>query len=393
MVYVDISLFPDGLPTIAVDDSQLLSDFQHLAKSNKSYLQYFMEDVEDSEFQALDLSVIVRDSGTNVHDDHPKQPKTQAVTEQWSTAPAEKVEFNANSTPHTNIPRGTSPPPISILEVLSRTAESGSDGENYDANELQQQAKSTGMKKANYRPDDMLELEHMVLEPQTANASVHEKAPTSGVARMRQTNRAEHAGQEAERKRNQKLVRNCPPISRATRRRTGPLNLLASRLRNILARLLGQQNPTPPPLADVDMSRNRPPHHQGSNGSAISRVPEPKLTIDIFKSRDMKFDDVSQKLYFETPEAPGVKWLESVRHVKDLPQDKDTYFLSMLNEYYMNGHVIDEPDPNKLPVFLGEPGESWRYHRAPPPPPVQDQSGTTLYQTTGWGRKLASETN
>ncbi|KAG8689091.1 hypothetical protein FRC11_004148, partial [Ceratobasidium sp. 423] len=88
----------------------------------------------------------------------------------------------------------------------------------------------------------------------------------------------------------------------------------------------------------------------------------------------MKFDEDSWQWYFETPEAPGVRWLESVRHIEDLPQAKDSDFFPMLNEYYMNGHVIDMPDQERLPVVPGGPGKSWGYKRTPPPSPTQQQA-------------------
>ncbi|KAJ1310557.1 hypothetical protein OPQ81_007287 [Rhizoctonia solani] len=218
----------------------------------------------------------------------------------------------------------------------------------------------------------------------------------------------------------------APHITRATRRTRAPKDgphtccpldppfvVLASRLRKISDRLLGRKKPTPPPpLADIDMSRPGPPHyHQGSNnlcycaflethhnppapyiypsaparprpiaghpseyGPAIRRTPKPKPINKIAKSRDMKFDENSWQWYFETAEAPGVKWLDSVRHIEDLPQAKDPDFLAMLNEYYIAGHVIDMPDQDRLPVLPGGPGKSWRYKRAAPPPPVKKQA-------------------
>ncbi|CAE6434581.1 unnamed protein product [Rhizoctonia solani] len=127
--------------------------------------------------------------------------------------------------------------------------------------------------------------------------------------------------------------------------------------------------PTPAPTA-----RPRPvAGHPSDYAPAIRRVPKPKPTNKISKSRDMKFDEDTWQWYFETADAPGVKWLESVRHIEDLPQAKDPEFVSMLNEYYMAGHVIDMPDQEMLPVLPGGPGKGWRYKRAPPPPSVQRQ--------------------
>ncbi|CAE6436627.1 unnamed protein product [Rhizoctonia solani] len=122
-------------------------------------------------------------------------------------------------------------------------------------------------------------------------------------------------------------------------------------------------------------SRPRPvAGHPSEYGPAIRRIPKPKPTNKVAKSRDMKFNEDSWQWYFETPDAPGVKWLETVRHIEDLPQAKDSDFLLMLNEYYMAGHVIDMPDQERLPVMPGGPGKSWRYKRAPPPAPVQKQA-------------------
>ncbi|KAG8707749.1 hypothetical protein FRC09_001635 [Ceratobasidium sp. 395] len=82
----------------------------------------------------------------------------------------------------------------------------------------------------------------------------------------------------------------------------------------------------------------------------------------------MKFDDENQEWYFETKEAPGVKWLESVWHLPDLPQAKDPDFLVMLNEYYLAGHVIDPPDQDRLPIIPGG-MKHWPFSRSRPPPP------------------------
>jgi hypothetical protein len=113
--------------------------------------------------------------------------------------------------------------------------------------------------------------------------------------------------------------------------------------------------------------------HPSEYAPPVRRVSKPKPTNKISKSREMKFDEDSWQWYFETKEAPGVKWLETVRHIEDLPQAKDSDFVAMLNEYYICGHVIDQPDQDKLPVLPGGPGKTWRYKRAPPPPPVQRQ--------------------
>ncbi|KAF8744338.1 hypothetical protein RHS02_02490, partial [Rhizoctonia solani] len=127
--------------------------------------------------------------------------------------------------------------------------------------------------------------------------------------------------------------------------------------------------PAPPPAG-----RPRPiAGHPSEYAPAIRRVPKPKPTNKIAKSRDMKFDEDTWQWYFETPDAPGVRWLESVRHIEDLPQAKDPDFASMLNEYYMAGHVIDMPDQERLPVVPGGLGKGWRYKRAAPPPAVQKQ--------------------
>ncbi|KAG8696862.1 hypothetical protein FRC08_006875 [Ceratobasidium sp. 394] len=87
----------------------------------------------------------------------------------------------------------------------------------------------------------------------------------------------------------------------------------------------------------------------------------------------MKFDEENQQWYFETKEAPGVKWLESVWHVSDLPQAKDPDFLAMLNEYYLCGHVMDPPDQDRLPVVPGG-MKHWPFSRSRPPPPERSQS-------------------
>ncbi|CAE6479187.1 unnamed protein product [Rhizoctonia solani] len=130
-----------------------------------------------------------------------------------------------------------------------------------------------------------------------------------------------------------------------------------------------------PSYAYPSTSRPRPiAGHPSEYAPAIRRVPKPKPTNKIAKSRDMKFDEDIGQWYFETPDAPGVKWLESVRHIEDLPQAKDSDFLLMLNEYYMAGHVVDMPDQERLPVLPGGPGKSWRFKRAPPPAPVQKQA-------------------
>ncbi|KAF8758762.1 hypothetical protein RHS01_03149 [Rhizoctonia solani] len=127
--------------------------------------------------------------------------------------------------------------------------------------------------------------------------------------------------------------------------------------------------PAPPPAG-----RPRPiAGHPSEYAPAIRRVPKPKPTNKIAKSRDMKFDEDTWQWYFETADAPGVRWLESVRHIEDLPQAKDPDFASMLNEYYMAGHVIDMPDQERLPVVPGGLGKGWRYKRAAPPPAVQKQ--------------------
>lgn len=42
----------------------------------------------------------------------------------------------------------------------------------------------------------------------------------------------------------------------------------------------------------------------------------------------------------------------------------------MLNEYYICGHVIDEPDQDRLPVVPGG-LKRWPYSRSRPPPPIQ----------------------
>ncbi|CAE7202800.1 unnamed protein product [Rhizoctonia solani] len=129
---------------------------------------------------------------------------------------------------------------------------------------------------------------------------------------------------------------------------------------------------TPAPY--VYTGRPRPiAGHPSEYGPAIRRIPKPKPTNKTAKSRDMKFDEDSQQWFFETTDAPGIKWLESVRHIEDLPQAKDSDFLLMLNEYYMAGHVVDMPDQERLPVVPGGPGKSWRYKRAAPPAPVQKQ--------------------
>ncbi|KAG8752680.1 hypothetical protein FRC11_008147 [Ceratobasidium sp. 423] len=114
--------------------------------------------------------------------------------------------------------------------------------------------------------------------------------------------------------------------------------------------------------------------HQSHYGPAIPREPKPNPTTRLTKSRSMKFDEVSHRWYFTTPEAPGVKWLKSVWDVKDLPQSNDSEFLSMVNEYHMNGHVIEMPDQNSLPYIPREARKSWWFKRAPPPPPVQKQA-------------------
>ncbi|CAE6446104.1 unnamed protein product [Rhizoctonia solani] len=133
-------------------------------------------------------------------------------------------------------------------------------------------------------------------------------------------------------------------------------------------------NMSAPYIYSTTPSRPRPVAGLPSDyGPAIHRVPKPKPTNKVAKSRDMKFDEDSWQWYFETQEAPTVRWLESVRHIEDLPQAKDADFLAMLNEYYMSGHVIDMPDQDRLPVLPGGPGKSWRYKRAAPPPPVQKQ--------------------
>lgn len=46
---------------------------------------------------------------------------------------------------------------------------------------------------------------------------------------------------------------------------------------------------------------------------AVRRSAKPKPTNKVSKGREMKFDEKSWQWYFETAEAPGVKWLESVR--------------------------------------------------------------------------------
>ncbi|KAG9098685.1 hypothetical protein FRC06_006071, partial [Ceratobasidium sp. 370] len=102
----------------------------------------------------------------------------------------------------------------------------------------------------------------------------------------------------------------------------------------------------------------------------IRRVPKPKSKDKVTKSREMKFDEDNQQWYFETKEAPGVKWLESVWHIPDLPQAKDPDFLVMLNEYYLCGHVMDPPDQDRLPVVPGG-MKHWPFSRSCPPPPVE----------------------
>lgn len=123
------------------------------------------------------------------------------------------------------------------------------------------------------------------------------------------------------------------------------------------------QPPRPRPIAG----------HPSEYVAAVRRVPKPKPTNKISKSREMKFDQDTEQWYFETQETPGVRWLDSVRHIEDLPQAKDPEFVSMLMEYYLSGHVIDPPDQEKLPVFPGGPDKTWRYKRAPPPSPVEKQ--------------------
>ncbi|KAG9122987.1 hypothetical protein FRC07_000391, partial [Ceratobasidium sp. 392] len=99
----------------------------------------------------------------------------------------------------------------------------------------------------------------------------------------------------------------------------------------------------------------------------LRRIPKPKPKDKLAKSREMKFDEENEQWYFETKEAPGVKWLESVWHVPDLPQAKDPDFLAMLNEYYLSGHVIDPPDQDRMPVVPGG-MKHWPYARSRPPP-------------------------
>lgn len=102
----------------------------------------------------------------------------------------------------------------------------------------------------------------------------------------------------------------------------------------------------------------------------VRRVPKPKSKDKVTKSREMKFDEENHQWYFETKEAPGVKWLESVWHVSDLPQAKDPDFLTMLNEYYLCGHVMDPPDQDRLPFIPGG-VKHWPFSRSRPPPPVE----------------------
>ncbi|KAG8737760.1 hypothetical protein FRC10_007815, partial [Ceratobasidium sp. 414] len=102
----------------------------------------------------------------------------------------------------------------------------------------------------------------------------------------------------------------------------------------------------------------------------VRRVPKPKSKDKITRSREMKFDEDNQQWYFETKEAPGVKWLETVWHVTDLPRAKDPDFLVMLNEYYLCGHVMDPPDQDRLPVVPGG-MKHWSFSRSRPPPPAE----------------------
>lgn len=58
------------------------------------------------------------------------------------------------------------------------------------------------------------------------------------------------------------------------------------------------------------------------------------------------------------------------RHIEDLPQAKDADFTGMINEYYICGHVVDEPDQDRLPVVPGG-LKRWPYSRSRPPPPLE----------------------
>ncbi|QRW00876.1 hypothetical protein RhiJN_28894 [Ceratobasidium sp. AG-Ba] len=103
----------------------------------------------------------------------------------------------------------------------------------------------------------------------------------------------------------------------------------------------------------------------------VRRVPKPKSKDKVTKEREMKFDEENHVWYFETKEAPGIKWLESVWHIADLPQAKDSDFLAMINEYYICGHVMDQPDQDRLPVIPGGMSRHWPFKRSPPPPPTE----------------------